>query len=111
MSKWNWPDELEPPHKYNLLVALNDGSIRVVRRLTDERDSKYREVDTKNRLKEEEFSYSDIYCWTTCKYVPHGKTPVTAFGQKKLARKLINQEKFYEEKKRKALEGIETKSD
>jgi len=105
MSKWNWPDELEPPHKYNLLVALSDGTIRVLRRLTDERDSKYREVDTKNKLLEAEYDYSDIYCWATCKYVPHGKTPVTPFGKAKLARKLINRAAWEEEKRQKALKS------
>ena len=104
MSKWNWIDELEPPYKYNLLCALSNGTIRVFRRLNENPNSPYREVDTKNRLIGEERQMEEIVCWSSCKFVPHGRVPVTKFGLQKLEKKKANQEK-YAALKRKVEEG------
>lgn len=103
MGKFHWPDELAPPIKYNLLVALDDGTLRVVRRVERNEGDLLVEVDTKNRLTDITHSLDEISCWTTCAYVPLAKMPVTKFGEAKLQKKKENAKKYLQIRKLQSL--------
>lgn len=100
MSKWHFPDELVPPTKWNLLISLNSGLLRVCRRLGEHEVYELVEVDNRNRLLETKYKPEDIFAWTTCPYAPHGKTPVTKFGEAKLKKKMENRAKWEALKKK-----------